>query len=291
MKVTPNATTVVAQNYVVKPGETLRGIGNRTGAGSEMIAKVNGLTAPYTITPGQTLKIPAGRYHLVSEGETGIAIAQAYGAKWSEIIAINGLTEPFVLRNGQRLKLPESVTAKPLESMTPEERAAAFRIDIDEAVTGSAPAQADKSAPSTPGKPAAVAATRPPATFTGTFDWPVNGPILYKFGPSANGVRNTGIDISVPVGTPVKAAGDGVVTFASTNVSVFGGLILVDHGSGWVSAYGYVSQIDAKLGQKVKKGQRIALSGDSGLGSKAKLHFELRKNRRPVDPVPQLPKR
>ena len=65
--------------YIVKPGDTLRGIANKTGAGSQIIARANGLEAPYVINPGQRLAIPGGRYHRISSGETGIAIARAYG--------------------------------------------------------------------------------------------------------------------------------------------------------------------------------------------------------------------
>jgi LysM repeat protein len=104
--VAANAREVTPRSYTVQPGDTLRGIGNRTGAGSEEIARANGLAPPYVIRPGQVLQIPGGRYHEVAAGQTGIAIARAYGVPWSAIIAENQLTEPYVLRVGQRLRLP-----------------------------------------------------------------------------------------------------------------------------------------------------------------------------------------
>ena len=128
-----NAQTVATSTYVVQPGDTLRGIGNRTGAGSEAIARANGLTPPFAIRIGQKLTIPGGRYHLVAEGETGIAIASAYGVAWSRIVAANGLTEPFMLRRGQRLLLPGEA---PATAPSLEQRAAAFHIDIDDVLTG-----------------------------------------------------------------------------------------------------------------------------------------------------------
>jgi LysM repeat protein len=134
--VTANATTINQTLYVVKPGDGLRAIGELTGAGSETIARINGLSPPYLLKPGQLLRIPAGRYHRVGTGETGIAIARAYGIPWSAIVTANNLAEPFVLRVGQRLLLPG-------ESMpSTEARAAAFRVNIDDIETGSAPAQA-----------------------------------------------------------------------------------------------------------------------------------------------------
>lgn len=289
-QVVPRAQSVAPGVYVVQGGDTLRGIGNRTGAGSEMIARANGLAPPFVIHPGQRLTIPGGRYHLVQEGETGIAIAAAYGVPWRQVVDANGLTEPYTLRRGQRLLLPGDAPAR---NMTLEERAAAFRIDIDDVLTGGQPAPADNApapvarADATP-LPSNVPAATPDA-FRGSFAWPVRGAILSRFGPGASGARNDGIDIAAPVGTPIRASADGVVAYAGDKVAVFGGLILITHGSGWVSAYGHASRVDVVRGQKVTKGEVIGLSGDSGYASQPKLHFELRKDRTPVNPVTQLP--
>ncbi len=290
--VVANATTVQAQNYIVQPGDTLRGVGNRTGAGSEMIAKANRLTAPYLLRPGQTLTIPAGRYHLVAVGETGIAIAQAYGVDWGRMVELNGLVEPYALRRGQRLMLPANA---PLRAPTMEERAAAFRIDIDDVLTGGEPATAEgKAVAAAPTKPKALAPTMPivqPGAFTGTFAWPLTGKVMARFGPGASGERNNGIDIASPIGTPIRASAGGVVAYAGNQVSVFGGLVLINHGSGWVTAYGYASRVDVVRGQKVTRGQVIGATGDTGYASRPLLHFEIRKDRKPVDPQSLLPGR
>jgi murein DD-endopeptidase MepM/ murein hydrolase activator NlpD len=283
---------VEAATYVVQPGDTLRGIGNRTGAGSEIIAKANGLAPPYVIRAGQRLSIPGGRYHLVAEGETGIAIAAAYGVQWSRMVEINGLTEPYTLRRGQRLLLPGDAPRKPPSSSL-EDRAAAFRINIDDVLTGGQPAAAEdapvKVASSAPTPLPSNVPIAAPTVFAGSFAWPARGPLLARFGPGASGAKNNGIDIAIPAGTPVRAAADGVVAYAGDKVAVFGGLALVTHGSGWVSAYGHLSRVDLVRGQKVKKGQVIGLSGDTGYASQPELHFELRKDRVPVDPLRQLP--
>ena len=289
-QVVANARPVAGSSYIVQPGDTLRGIGNRTGAGSEAIARANGLAPPFTIRAGQRLSIPGGRYHLVAEGETGIAIASAYGVAWSRIVAANGLTEPFVLRRGQRLLLPDDTPARPPGI---EQRAAAFRIDIDDVLTGGQPAAADDApapAASSPRRPLPTnVPIAPPVRFAGSFAWPVRGAILSRFGPGESGARNNGIDIAVPIGTPIQAAADGVVAYAGDKVAVFGGLVLLNHGGGWVSAYGHASRVDVVRGQKVTKGQVIGLTGDTGYASKPKLHFELRKDRAPVNPLGQLP--
>jgi len=289
-QVVANAQTVAASRYVVQPGDTLRGIGNRTGAGSEMIARVNGLTPPFALRVGQALSIPGGRYHLVAEGETGIAIAAAYGVPWSQIVAVNGLEEPYMLRRGRRLLLPGNT---PASAPDLEQRAAAFRIDIDDVLTGGQPAAAENA-------PVAVASAAPrplpsnvpiaqPSRLNGRFAWPVKGSIVSRFGPGASGAKNNGIDIGVADGTPIKASADGVVAYAGDKVAVFGGLVLINHGSGWVSAYGHASRVDVVRGQKVTRGQVIGLTGDTGYASQPKLHFELRKDRVPVNPLTQLP--
>lgn len=283
--VVAHAVTVRAQVYTVQPGDTLRGVGNRTGAGSEIIAKANRLAPPFVIKPGQRLVIPGGRYHLVEEGQTGLAIAQAYGVSWSTITALNAMSEPFILRRGQRLLLPAGPS--PSSPLTLEQRAAAFKLDIDDALSGSSEAAADPAdrpiaSPPRP-KPA-------PAGFSGRFGWPLEGRILLPFGPGRNGVRNNGIDIAAASGTPVRAAAAGTVTFASTSVSMFGGLVLIDHGSGWISAYGYVRDLNVGVGDTVARGAVIALSGDSGTGSQPRLHFEIRKDRKPVAPLTRMAK-
>lgn len=289
-QVVPDAVTVAPSTYVVKAGETLRGIGHRSGAGSEAIARVNGLRYPYTIREGQKLAIPGGRYHRVSAGETGIAIAAAYGTAWNRIVEINALAEPYMLRNGQRLLLPDDTPRKPLSM---EQRAAAFRIDIDDVLTGGQPASGGGKPPAASSQPRPLPSHVPiaePAHFAGGFAWPARGTLLSRFGPGAGGARNNGIDIAIPAGTPIRAAADGVVAYAGDTVAVFGGLMLVNHGDGWVSAYGHASRVDVVRGQKVRQGQIIGLSGDSGYASRPKLHFELRKDRAPVNPVDHLPR-
>jgi nucleoid-associated protein YgaU len=90
----PNARESKAGLYTVVAGDTLRRVSSKTGAGSEAIARANGLSPPFIIRIGQKLRIPAGRWHQVHAGETGIAIARAYGVEWSRIAALNALDEP-----------------------------------------------------------------------------------------------------------------------------------------------------------------------------------------------------
>jgi len=101
-----DAVDVTATTYVVKPGDTLSHVVETTGAGGDAIARANKLAPPFILRPGQKLKIPAGRYHVVRRGEAGIAIARAYGVDWTRIAALNHLEEPYQLRAGDRLLIP-----------------------------------------------------------------------------------------------------------------------------------------------------------------------------------------
>ena len=274
--VKPAAIDVAKTVYVVRPGDTLRAIGEATGAGSEAIARENKLVAPYVVTPGQLLGIPGGRYHRVREGETGLAIAQAYAAPWRAILDANGLTDPFVLRVGQRLALPNPA------KLGVEARAAAFRIDIDDILTGTQVAQVTKApARSTPAAPPPLAAVVP-----SRFAWPASGRIVGRFGREAGGRVNQGIDIAAASGSPIVATAAGTVAYVGSGVPGYGGLILVRHPGDWISAYGRTARATVAKGQVVRMGQ--ALGDASG---EAPLHFELRRARRPVDPIAQLPRR
>lgn len=291
--VTPNAVEIRSSTYKVVSGDTLRGISDKTGAGSEAIARANGLGPPFVIRIGQKLKIPGGRYHRVGKGESGIAIARAYGVDWSRVATLNDLSEPYILRDGQRLLLP---TRAEVSTMTVEERAAAFRLDIDDLITGGEPALAEyaKAAPpdATPSKPLPSTATlAEPGRFSGRFDWPLTGPIVRRFGNLGGGRQNDGINIGAPRGASILAAADGVVAYVGSEIALYGGLVLIRHGDGWLTAYGHAEELLVTRGQTVKRGQVIARAGQTGYANEPQLHFEIRQGRKPVNPLEHLPKR
>jgi len=288
--VAADAKQIPASVYTVRSGDSLRLIAVKTGAGSEAIARANNLSPPYTIHPGQRLAIPAGRYHIVRDGETGIAIARAYGVDWGRVVTVNYLEEPYILRAGQRILIPSQGPE------TLEERAARFHLDIDDIVTGGQPALAANEkprAPTTSTKPLPSSATvSTPSRLSGQFRWPVDGNIVKRFGPGASGEINDGIKIAVPLDTPILAAADGVVAYAGSDIPALGGLVILRHGDAWTTVYGHAGQLLVRRGQSVKKGQMIALSGNSGFAAdRPEVHFEIRQGRTPVDPIPRLPKR
>ncbi|RKE50254.1 MULTISPECIES: M23 family metallopeptidase [unclassified Sphingomonas] len=291
--VSADAKTIPDTTYVVRPGDTLSRVVDRSGASLEAIARANDLESPYSIQAGQRLQIPGGRYHQVRRGETGIAIARAYGVEWSRIVAANALVEPYVLRADQRIQIPGEPSGG---TTSASERARAFSLAIDDILTGGEPALASNQAPArpiaTPRRvlPSNAVVTAPARLASGGFLWPVDGKVVKRFGHGASGERNDGIKIAVPVSTPIHAAADGVVAYVGDGIAALGGLVIVKHGGGWTSVYGHASKLLVQRGQSVKRGQTIALSGDTGFADRPELHFELRKGRTPVDPTSQLPR-
>ena len=160
---------------------------------------------------------------------------------------------------------------------------------------GAPTAAAPTTAPSTSGAsplvpppqaPAEVAAPAPRGS--GKFLWPVNGKVVSVFGLKDGGQHNDGINIAAPLGTPVRAAENGVVVYAGNELRGFGNLLLIRHADGWVSAYAHCDALLVKRGDQVKRGQVIARVGQTGAVSSPQLHFELRKSGQAVDPTAEL---
>ena len=131
---------------------------------------------------------------------------------------------------------------------------------------------------------------RPPARkqSISKFRWPVQGRIISRFGSKSNGAHNDGVNLAVPAGTSVRAAESGVVAYAGNELKGYGNLILVRHANDWVSAYAHVDNMLVKRGDNVSRGQVIAKSGKTGNVDRPQVHFELRKNSKPVDPLIHL---
>ncbi len=121
---------------------------------------------------------------------------------------------------------------------------------------------------------------------TPEFRWPASGRILQAFS-----THGDGINIALPEGTPIKAAEEGYVAFAGSELKGYGNLVMIRHPNGFVTAYAHNSELVVIRGDVVKRGQMIAKSGMTGAVDAPQLHFELRKGSMPVDPTLYLPKR
>ncbi|MDQ3557758.1 MAG: M23 family metallopeptidase, partial [Pseudomonadota bacterium] len=120
------------------------------------------------------------------------------------------------------------------------------------------------------------------------FRWPVRGKVISGFGKKPDGERNDGINLAVPEGTSVKAAEDGTVIYAGNELKSYGNLVLIRHSNGWVSAYAHNSELKVKRGDQVRRGEVVSLSGMSGGVTTPQVHFELRKEATPVDPLQHM---
>ena len=185
-------------------------------------------------------------------------------------------------RVGQTLKSPsgvQSTVAPAAPKVDPVATSAvqpAKQAAHEAQVSGYTPPKKDKIIEQAESSPEAA----PNSTGIGRMRWPVRGKVISTYGKG----QKDGIDIAVPPGTPVKAAENGVVIYAGDGLKEFGNTVLVRHENGLVTVYGHASELKVQRGQKVRRGDDIALSGMSGNANAPKLHFEVRKNSAPVDP-------
>jgi septal ring factor EnvC (AmiA/AmiB activator) len=152
-----------------------------------------------------------------------------------------------------------------------------------------------KSAAEAAGRPAPAPAKSTLTSAYGNLDWPVEGEILEEFGKSVHPIYgttviNNGIDIRAPRGTPIKAVESGTIQFVDW-YGAYGKTVIVDHKGGHYSIYSHLEDVHVKQGKKVARGAVIGTVGDTGSLDGPKLHFEIRKGGKAVDPVTWLRKR
>ncbi|RTL92628.1 LysM peptidoglycan-binding domain-containing protein, partial [Ancylobacter aquaticus] len=260
------------------------------------------LQAPVAAAPVRTPApqvAASGGAHVVAPGETLSSIARNYGLTRSELANANGIDFNTMVRIGQKLTIPGS-TGGAVVAAAPKPVMATPATPKPTPVVATAPvkpAAAPVAQASAGPKPQTIAAVKPSetpdeirtATAAGPqFRWPVRGRVISGFGPKPGGQQNEGVNISVPEGTAVKAAEDGVVAYAGSELKGYGNLVLIKHADGWVTAYANNSALEVKKGDTVKRGQVIAKAGQTGNVTSPQLHFEIRKGSQPVDPSQYL---
>lgn len=212
----------------VERGDTLYGLAFRNGIDFRDLATWNRIGAPYTIYPGQSLRL------YPSNADRGTSAVTTRSA-------------------------PTTQAAKPIASTSP----------------GTA-------------TPAATAVVRSPGSSGFNWRWPADGAVIGRF--AAGDASKQGVDIAGSSGQVVRAASDGVVVYSGGGLVGYGELVIIKHSESWLSAYGHNRKRLVNEGQNVKSGQQIAEMGRSG-ASREMLHFEIRYNGKPVDPLQYLPKR
>jgi lipoprotein NlpD len=216
-----------------------------------------------TTSPPPDVEPPAaGTFHTVRPGETVWDLARRHGLSVEEIVEVNGLPSADEVAAGQVLFLPAGGRVDDDDRERAPDDAAARTVDVDVLPpTGSTP-----------------------------LAWPVDGVVLRAFS-AAKGTRpgHDGLLVAAPADTPVRAAADGEVVFAGDQGTDYGVLVVLRHADDVVTVYGHLDALLVKQGDVVKAGQRIASVGTSGGAESPRLHFQARRGRTPVDPMPLLP--
>ncbi|WP_458128341.1 peptidoglycan DD-metalloendopeptidase family protein [Pseudomonas sp. Z2-11] len=229
-----------------------------------------------TVTTGQ---------YVVRRGDTLFSIAFRYGWDYKALAARNNIPAPYTIHPGQTIRFdgrsastPTAVVTQSGSTPSSSSKTTVIRRPAS-AATATVPSVANKPAPA-PMPPAGPAPTG--------WGWPSNGVLIGKF--SSNGSLNKGIDIAGDLGQPVLAASDGTVVYAGSGLRGYGELVIIKHSDTYVSAYGHNRRLLVREGQQVKVGQTIAEMGSTGT-DRVKLHFEIRRQGKPVDPLQFLPRR
>jgi murein DD-endopeptidase MepM/ murein hydrolase activator NlpD len=304
--------------YEVKQGDTPWGIAREFQIPVRLLLEANNLTEKSILRVGQKLVIPLSgdgrlkasertstqgttqpQVHTVRQGDSLWRISRQYGVDIRSLMKANGLTETSILQVGMRLVIPKetgrtavasSSSATSWGTYTVKEGdtlwniSRRFGIPLKELLQANGLRETSVlqigqvlRVPSRGGVPAA------PQRAEQGFIWPVNGRISSRFGPRGRGFHY-GVDIIAPVGTVVRAAESGVVSYSGW-MSGYGRVVIITHASGLQTVYAHNSVNLVREGQRVNKGDPIARVGSTGNATCPHLHFEMRRNGRPVDPL------
>jgi len=235
-------------------------------------------------------KVTSGQY-IVRRGDTLWSIAFRFGWDWRELARVNGIQPQHVIYPGQKIRFDGGasrvVSAAPRPAPQPAPAPAPTSPVVVATPVPRQPAITTPASPPPAAPPASTPVT-PVARSASGWAWPANGTIIGRF--SSNGSLNKGIDIAGELGQPVLAASDGTVVYAGSGLRGYGELVIIKHSDTYVSAYGHNRRLLVREGQQVKAGQSIAEMGSTGT-DRVKLHFEIRRQGKPVDPLQYLPRR
>ena len=233
-------------------------------------------------------------YYTVKPGDTLIRIGLDSGQSWKDIARWNGMDNPNLIEVGQVLRVTQPVAAS--LAVASDNGVVTRPVTSSAVAPASAPATAASvpkpAASAAPGTVVAVAPTNPTPTPAPAgeddlaFIWPASGSLIAGFDEA----RNKGYDISGKAGDPVLAAADGRVVYAGAGLRGYGNLIILKHNNTFLTAYAHNQALLVKEDQSVRKGQKIAEMGNTD-ADRVKLHFEIRRQGKPVDPSRYLPGR
>lgn len=292
--------------HVVERGDTLHAIALAYGYDYREIAEFNGIAPPYIIRIGQELKLPGGG--TAAQTVPGIAVT----APLRQPGAIEGKplaaaeSKPVTKTQPKALKLPYSPEAltqiaelernqdQPERAPTKVAEAPIVKIEPKPEPSKTEIGKTENSKPkgvSEENKPAQIGDAKPETNNEADEEalewvWPTSGKVVAGFSEAGS----KGIDIGGRNGQPVIAAAPGKVVYSGNNLRGYGNLVIIKHNKTYLSAYAHNSQVVVKEGQSVSRGQKIAEMGKTDADS-VKLHFEIRRFGKPVDPLKYLPEK
>ena len=230
-------------------------------------------------------------YYSVKSGDTLIRIGMDNGQSWRDIARWNNIENPNLIETGQVLRVtpPEEtgVVVRPVSStnvVTSPAPANTASATAPASNTATVRPPASAANPPNASTPANNLANTDSAEETVSFQWPTRGNVLAGF----DEVKNKGIDIAGKAGDPVLAAADGKVVYAGSGLRGYGNLVILKHNNTYLTAYAHNQSLLVKEDQAIKRGQKIAEMGNSD-ADQVKLHFEIRRQGKPVDPAKYLP--
>jgi lipoprotein NlpD len=224
-------------------------------------------------------------YYTVKPGDTLIRIGLESGQNWRDLVRWNGLDNPNLIEVGQVLRVvPPSATVA--ESGAVSRPVGSPTVTPSNGSTSSSTKAAAATAAPAPAPASATPAPAAPTEDDPGFMWPTGGALLAGFDEA----KNKGLDLAGKAGDPVVAAADGRVVYAGAGLRGYGNLIILKHNNTFLTAYAHNQLLLVKEDQAVRKGQKIAEMGNSD-SDRVKLHFEIRRQGKPVDPSRYLPNR
>jgi len=239
-------------------GDTLDSISKKYEVTKKELIRFNKIKYPYIIKPGKFIKIPVPKKYKIKKGDTLYKIAKCSSTNILEIKNknINIIEKKLIV--GSVINLPYySIDKCKLKNKKIAKKNKPIKKSIKSEEI---------------------------------FIWPVQGSIITYFGKQKGGRKNDGINIISVRGNPVRAAMSGKVIYRGNELLAWGNLIIIKHKNNWTTAYAHLDKLLVKKGEIIKTGDIIASVGETGNVDKSQLHFQVRKNSKPLDPMKFLKK-
>jgi lipoprotein NlpD len=267
-----------------------RNVSNRpTPAAPVVAAPVTPAPEPVKLPPGSENSGKPG-YYTIKPGDTMIRIGLDTGQNWKDLVKWNNLDNPNVIEVGQVLRVtpPGSDAGVSTRAVSPA-RVETKGLDgkpVAGAASAAAPVTAASAAGNTPASPAVPAVAVREADDDVNWQWPAAGALLSSFEEG----KAKGLSIAGKAGDPVLAAAEGKVVYAGSGLRGYGNLVILKHNNTYLTAYAHNQALLVKEDQTVRRGQKIAEMGSTD-ADRVQLHFEIRRQGKPIDPARLLPPR